>query len=550
MRTLAALALSFFLLTSVAFADTPKDSDPQPAKASQTGKAATKPAKKPAGPTNAAIAEQLEQLKQAMQSQQGQIELLKNELAKRDQQIVEARDAAAAANAKAAEAGAKASDAASAAADIKSSTTAANSTTQTAQTDLVSRVDKVSKDVDAAKKESSEKIKALSALKFSGDLRLRYEPFFGGGPANGAALADRHRERFRLRFNATTKIADDFTVGLSLASGDFGDPISTNSTETGFFTRKPIAIDKAFATYNPHKFKPLSITAGKYGYTWYRTEMTFDNDLNPEGVSETLGWDWKDKFLSHVAFVGFQTPTFEVSGGPDSYVIGEQLQTGWRLGSRIKLLADAAYYDYGHPDPIAQNQGGGNGAATQGTTTPGGGNFGFSGNSLSNNFGVINGKRVFASKFGIFDSILRADIDTGHARLPIYFLMNYAVNTRACANLQAFVDAEVTAPTCDKHQRHAYWAEAQFGQTKNKNDFRFGYTFTRIERDAVVSAFNFSDIRNPTNVAQHRLEAFYQAYKNVTLGFTGFIGRQLVTAQSPTEERYLKRFQFDTIFTF
>ena len=72
----------------------------------------------------------------------------------------------------------------------------------------------------------------------------------------------------------------------------------------------------------------------------------------------------------------------------------------------------------------------------------------------------------------------------------------------------------------------------------------------RIERDAVVSAFNFSDIRQPTNVAQHRIEVFYQAYKNVTFGYTGFFGRQLINSQSPTEERLLKRFQFDTIFTF
>ena len=74
--------------------------------------------------------------------------------------------------------------------------------------------------------------------------------------------------------------------------------------------------------------------------------------------------------------------------------------------------------------------------------------------------------------------------------------------------------------------------------------------FRRIEKDAVLAAFNFSDLRQPTNVIEHRVEALYQAYPHVQMGMTGLIGRQIVTAQSPTLERWLKRFQFDTIVTF
>ncbi len=50
------------------------------------------------------------------------------------------------------------------------------------------------------------------------------------------------------------------------------------------------------------------------------------------------------------------------------------------------------------------------------------------------------------------------------------------------------------------------------------------------------------------------MEVFYQAYRQITLGFTGFFGRQLVTATSPTAttplEHFLKRFQFDVIYKF
>jgi hypothetical protein len=393
---------------------------------------------------------------------------------------------------------------------------------------------------------------AMGHLKMSGDLRLRFEPFFGGGPANGAASQERFRERYRLRFNINTKIDNDFLVGFSLASGDTGDPVSTNSTETGFFTRKPIAIDKAFGTYTPHSFKPFTVTVGKFGYTWLRTELVWDNDLNPEGASEQLSWNWKGKVINHFAIIGIESPFFEVSGGPDSYMTGGQVQTGFDFGRKIKLTADVAYYDFANTDTIAQNQGQtpGNGFPTQGIAGTGGSNFGFSASSLSNTFGVISGKRVFASKYGIVDAIARLDIDTGWKGWPIYILGDYAQNTRACENVGAFIAASVAAPACDPHARHAGWGEFQFGQTKNKGDMRLGYTFMRIERDAVLSAFNFSDLRQPTNVLEHRLEGYYQLHPHVQVGVTGLIGRQIVNASAPTEERWLKRWQFDTIYSF
>ncbi|HEX4380279.1 MAG TPA: hypothetical protein VH022_09615 [Candidatus Acidoferrum sp.] len=118
MRKLAALVLSLFLTSGVAFADSPKDADAPAAKSSEPAK--SKAAAKKATKTDAEIAAELEELKQAMQAQQEQLELLKEELSKRDKQIDEARDAAAAANARAAEASTKAVEAVNASAEAKS----------------------------------------------------------------------------------------------------------------------------------------------------------------------------------------------------------------------------------------------------------------------------------------------------------------------------------------------------------------------------------------------------------------------------------------------
>src|ERR1700723_1448831 len=112
MKKIAALTLSLFLIYGTAFADTPKDTpkdaDAQPAKPATPAKA--KAAKK-ADKSDSAIAAEIEELRQTLQSQQEQLQLLKEELAKRDRQIDEAREAAAAANSRAREANVKASEA-------------------------------------------------------------------------------------------------------------------------------------------------------------------------------------------------------------------------------------------------------------------------------------------------------------------------------------------------------------------------------------------------------------------------------------------------------
>jgi len=124
MKKLATLTLSLFLVSGIAFADTPKDADAQPAKAQPAKPKAAKKAEN----SNAAIAAQLEELRQTLQSQQEQLQLLKEELVKRDRQIDEAREAAAAANARATEASTKATEAVNTTAEVKSSAVALNST--------------------------------------------------------------------------------------------------------------------------------------------------------------------------------------------------------------------------------------------------------------------------------------------------------------------------------------------------------------------------------------------------------------------------------------
>src|SRR5713226_7494120 len=124
MKKLAALTLSLFLTVGTVLADTPKDADPKSAKAAPAKPKAAKKAEKP----DAAFAAQLEELRQTLQSQQEQLQMLKEELAKRDRQIDEAREAAATANARAAEASTKATEAVNTTAEVKSTAVSLNTT--------------------------------------------------------------------------------------------------------------------------------------------------------------------------------------------------------------------------------------------------------------------------------------------------------------------------------------------------------------------------------------------------------------------------------------
>jgi hypothetical protein len=405
---------------------------------------------------------------------------------------------------------------------------------------LDQKVDELEKKTEENQKGFLASLKGLGNFSFSGDVRVRYENFLGG-----VLPQDRHRERVRLRFNALAKFSEELTGGLSLATGDELDLTSTNSTLTGFFQRKPFGVDRAFLQYNPNWFEPLTLTGGKFAYTWYRTELTWDAEINPEGFSESLSWDLSNPVLKKVTVVGFQLPFRESGLFDDSFVYGGQVQSYWKPSERVKFSAYGTFYNWHRADPVAVAQlnlltpvTGGACSVTPGCTALIPNSFALAGNVNTN---TIAGN-LFASKFALLDLIGRFDIDTGWARWPLMLQLDFVSNTRPCTN--------VPSTTCNPRDRSGWWAEVQLGQTNEKHDIQLGYTFIRIEREAVLSAFNFSDLRQPTNVVNHRFNFGYQAYKNITLNYTLLVGRALRTATTLLPEDWLERMQFDVVYKF
>jgi hypothetical protein len=48
----------------------------------------------------------------------------------------------------------------------------------------------------------------------------------------------------------------------------------------------------------------------------------------------------------------------------------------------------------------------------------------------------------------------------------------------------------------------------------------------------------------------NRVNLGYQPYRNIQVNWTGLFGRQLVTSSTPTEEKRLRRMQFDLLYKF
>ncbi|MDH4125158.1 MAG: putative porin [Gammaproteobacteria bacterium] len=118
-------------------------------------------------------------------------------------------------------------------------------------------------------------------ITFSGDLRLRYEVI-------ELELAEkRDRARYRARLAMAMQASDSVSLVMQLASGA-EDPVSRNVTFDGGFSGDDIGFDLVYADWTAAE--GLHVLAGKMKNPLYRAggnSMTWDSDLNPEGLALT-----------------------------------------------------------------------------------------------------------------------------------------------------------------------------------------------------------------------------------------------------------------------
>jgi len=574
-------AAAILSLAAVLFAQ----SSPPPATAKKApAKAATVTAKE-VQDLKDAVAAQQQQIKQQNQL----VEQLRNQLQQLVNASQQANDAAQKAQSSVDQAQSAAVQAQQSAASAQQVAQQASSSAAEVKTELAS--------VNNQEQQTSRQLTALQALagrfRFSGDVRLRGEDYFQQG------VPDLNQARIRVRFGVDGQLNEDFVGGLAIATGALGNPTTTNETLTNAFDRKTIGLDRGFVTYNPVAHPWLSLTGGKWAYSWVRTSATFDPDINPEGFNEKLSFDFSGP-VKNFSAQAIELLYNAANGKPgvasqDSYALGTQVSTRVQFGPWTATPSILSL-KWNRPDALLQESAFAVGATSTGylptgSTTPvtgipvpGEGQGCAKGGVKPNSFpsfapcvfapnGMTNATFVdskgiphFYSGFNYVDFILNNQIQDGIARFPINVLVEFIDNPDAEAHP---LDTKGNVMKTLGSQNKEYGVDFSLGQTKNKNDVQIGYNWYREEQDAVIASFVESDQRAPTNILQNRFYALWKLRANTLANFTWWRGRALNTnlennvalfnnynTSVPTitkageTEPYLDRFQFDLIYSF
>ena len=558
-------------------------------------KPATHP-KKVAQESAAVSADEVNSLRNALAAQQRQMEQQKEQMDQLKSQLQQLLDSTQQANAAAQKAQSTVDQAQSTAAQAQQSATEAQRAADQASSNAVeakTALALVNSKTDEQVKQISALQSVLGRFRFTGDVRVRGEAY------NQQGIPDRNRARIRVRFGVDGQLNEDFIAGFALATGSLGDPSSSNETLTNVFDRKTIALDRGFITYNPVAHRWLSLTGGKFAYTWQRTSATFDPDINPEGFNEKASFDFSGP-VKNVSIQGIELLYSEANGKPgipsqDSYAVGGQVSAKLQFG-RWTTTPSFLTLKWNRPDAILQESAFAVAATTTGfqPPTPKGGtapppvtgipvpgegqgcakgagfpSFApcvFAPNGLTNaTFVDSKGVPHFYSGYNYADFILNNQIQTGFKRLPVNLLLEFLDNLDAEAHP---LDTKGKVISSLGSQNKEYGFDFSVGQVKNKNDIQLGYAWYREEQDAAIASFVESDQRAPTNVLQNRIYALWKLRANTLASFTWWRGRALNTnlennvalfnnyssvatiSKAGQQEPYLNRLQFDLVYTF
>jgi hypothetical protein len=319
-----------------------------------------------------------------------------------------------------------------------------------------------------------------------GDLRYRYE-FTSDETANAAGVqttADRYRDRIRARLNVDAKVNDEVTLGIGIASGENGDPRSSNQTLTGVNNRKAFDLDLAYVDWKFASFGNLILGKMKQPFFKPSQSLYFDADVNPEGLAVTFNrGNW---FGSTYGYVINEISGAENTRTADTLLYGGQIGARLPIGSSNLTLA-AMYYDLAA----------GKGRAPFFNPAPGGAN----GNTL------VGTPAVLANDFRVVD--LAAEYSFKLGNLPMLLWADVAQNQGADDNDEAFSGGVI------------------LGKVSNPGSWELGVGYYSVEADAVFGQVFESDFANGlTDSGGFIIKAGYALQRNWTFNATYFLNER------------------------
>ena len=346
---------------------------------------------------------------------------------------------------------------------------------------------------------SASALTAPGRLDLSGDVRLRYEA--NAGDRDGP---NRTREVLRARLRASYSVNDWLAVGGQIATGDPDDPNSSDITLGNFADDLTVSLDQAYARLSLGKFQAY---LGKFPQPFARTELVWDGDVSPQGISAayTVGTGGGSSFKA----VGVYFVVDEQVAGPDSDMIGGQLQFETIAAAPLKLELAAGYYDYRLRSQAGSDAG-----------------------DLRTNR-LVNGR--YLHDFDMLDVIAAVTASGLHEKWPVRLVANYVRNFGAPAD-----------------EGTGYGVDLAVGRAHDRGDVRFGYGYAEAAVDAVLAAFSHDNTDLGTNYRQHTLLADYVVASGIIVNGTlyRFRPRSPLFTTAALPDDWVNRFRLNLLISF
>ncbi len=231
----------------------------------------------------------------------------------------------------------------------------------------------------------------VTRFKISGDIRVRAEGvYFPDGNDNTGAFPnfnaintgapydvsgtlfspqlnvdqDRQRLRLRARLGAEVDLAEGFTAGLRIATGDNNSPVSPNQSlglanqgQGGNFSKYAIWLDRAFLKYELGGLptRNLALTVGRFDNPFFSTDIVWDEDIGFDGALLQAKYEVLKGFTPYLtagAFPVFNTDFNFASNQPskfkseDKWLYGGQIGADWKIARDWSFKFGVAFYDF------------------------------------------------------------------------------------------------------------------------------------------------------------------------------------------------------------
>ncbi len=350
-------------------------------------------------------------------------------------------------------------------------------------------------------------IDANTNLTLYADIRLRYEVDWDSQTAAGTMRDDRHRGRFRGRFGFDYRLADEWSVGARVRTGNSHSQQSPHLsfvTDDGDRDDLDFVVDRYFVQY---KSSPLTAWGGRNIWPfWQQNELFWDEDVTPTGIAATY-----DRALNVGSIAATAGGFYLPDGGYDlnGQLLGAQLKYVLPIKPSQFTFAGAFHYMHGEDSP--------------------------------NYLLTRNGERDYM-------------IGVGNAQwsMPINE-MPLAIGADIFYNFEDYDAADVAPfPPADDDERLGYVFSAIYGQLKNKHDWQVGYFYSHIETFAVNASYAQDDWHRFGNGPQttssdfegHEIRLAYAVSKNINL-----VGR-LFLVEAITTQQDGSRFRLDLNWKF